>query len=133
VRHAHSARVKNRVPTYDYECRNCGHRVEVLHGVNAYGPTACEQCGGAMRKLISPPTIVFKGTGWAKKDARTAARSAGKTDAASEQTSTSETATKGELGSKGESASKGAEPAAKAESSTESGKTKGSSTAAPAD
>lgn len=60
------------MPTYDYECRNCGHRVEVLHGVNDPGPTACEQCGGTMRKLFSMPAIVFKGTGFAKKDARDA-------------------------------------------------------------
>jgi putative FmdB family regulatory protein len=60
------------VPTYDYECRNCSHVVEVLHGVNATGPTACEQCGGRMRKLMSTPSIVFKGSGWAKKDARDA-------------------------------------------------------------
>ena len=58
------------MPTYDYQCRNCGHRVEVLHGVNAPGPTACDQCGGPMRKLLSLPAIVFRGTGWAKKDAR---------------------------------------------------------------
>jgi putative FmdB family regulatory protein len=58
------------VPAYDYECRNCGHRVEVIHGVHDSGPTACEQCGGPMRKLLSTPAIVFKGSGWAKKDAR---------------------------------------------------------------
>ena len=31
------------MPLYDYECRNCGHIVEVMHGVNDSGPTACEQ------------------------------------------------------------------------------------------
>ena len=66
------------MPIYEYECRNCGHRVEVLHGVNDHGPTACEQCGGAMRKLFSTPAIVFKGSGFAKKDARDA-RSTAKT------------------------------------------------------
>ena len=60
------------MPSYDYECRNCAHRVEVLHGVNDTGPTACERCGGPMRKLVSTPSIVFKGSGWAKKDARDA-------------------------------------------------------------
>jgi putative FmdB family regulatory protein len=60
------------MPLYDYECRNCGHRTEVLHGVNDPGPQACEECGGQMRKLLTPPAIVFKGSGWAKKDARDA-------------------------------------------------------------
>jgi putative FmdB family regulatory protein len=69
------------VPLYDYECRNCGHIVEVLHGVNASGPAACEQCGGPMRKLMSTPAIVFKGSGWAKKDARDARPKATKSTA----------------------------------------------------
>ena len=67
------------MPLYDYECRNCGHRVEVLHGVNDQGPSACEQCGGTMRKLFSLPAIVFKGSGFAKKDFRDS-RSGAKTD-----------------------------------------------------
>ena len=58
------------MPLYDYQCQNCGHVVEVMHGVNASGPQRCERCGGPMRKLISTPAIVFKGSGWAKKDAR---------------------------------------------------------------
>src|SRR5688572_8298597 len=67
------------MPLYDYECRNCGHRVEVLHGVNDPGPTACERCGGTMRKLFSTPAIVFRGSGFAKKDFRDS-RSAAKAD-----------------------------------------------------
>jgi len=58
------------MPLYDYQCLNCGHVVEVMHGVNGEGPLRCERCGGQMRKLLSTPTIVFKGSGWAKKDAR---------------------------------------------------------------
>src|SRR5687767_11831723 len=67
------------MPLYDYECRNCGHRVEVLHGVNDPGPSACERCGCAMRKLFSTPASVFKGSGFAKKDFRVS-RSAAKAD-----------------------------------------------------
>ena len=72
------------MPIYDYECRNCGHKVEVLHGVNDPGPTACERCGGQMRKLFSTPAIVFRGSGFAKKDFRDSrsAAKAGKETAA---------------------------------------------------
>jgi putative FmdB family regulatory protein len=63
------------MPFYDYACQSCGRRIEVIHGVNAQGPETCEACGGPMRKLLSAPAIVFKGTGWAKKDARAALRS----------------------------------------------------------
>ena len=60
------------MPLYDYECQSCAHVVEVMHSVNDAGPAACERCGGKMRKLMSTPAIVFKGSGWAKKDARSA-------------------------------------------------------------
>ncbi len=55
------------MPRYDYMCTN-GHITEVMHGVNAAGPVKCELCGAQMRKLMSTPAIVFKGSGWAKKD-----------------------------------------------------------------
>jgi putative FmdB family regulatory protein len=57
------------VPLYDYVCGNCGQRTEVMHGINAPGPEHCPHCGqGPMRKLLAPPAIHFKGTGWAKKE-----------------------------------------------------------------
>ena len=58
------------MPLYDYVCTACGTRAEVMHGVHEAGPTICSACGGPMRKALSTPAIVFKGSGWAKKDAR---------------------------------------------------------------
>jgi putative FmdB family regulatory protein len=63
------------MPIYDYRCEECGHLMEVIHGVDAPGPASCAVCGGPVRKLMSTPAILFKGSGWAKKDAQTAARS----------------------------------------------------------
>ncbi|MEZ4597499.1 MAG: FmdB family zinc ribbon protein [Chloroflexota bacterium] len=60
------------MPIYDYVCESCGHVVEVMHSIAAPGPTTCERCGGAMKRALSVPAIVFKGSGWAKKDARDA-------------------------------------------------------------
>ena len=57
------------MPIYDYQCQACGHRVEVVHGLSEGGPAQCGACGsGPMKKLFAPPSIVFKGTGWAKKE-----------------------------------------------------------------
>jgi putative FmdB family regulatory protein len=58
------------MPTYDYVCGNCGHRIEVIHGVHAAGPDECPNCHarGQMRKAIVSPTVLYKGSGWAKKD-----------------------------------------------------------------
>jgi len=63
------------MPLYDYACQKCGHIVEVIHGVHDSGPSSCPRCQGSMRKLLASPAIVFKGSGWAKKDARDASRS----------------------------------------------------------
>ena len=67
------------MPIYDYVCTSCGQRAEVIHSVHASGPEACSACGGPMRKALSAPAIVFKGSGWAKKDARSASRNAAST------------------------------------------------------
>ncbi|MGZ6270390.1 MAG: FmdB family zinc ribbon protein [Candidatus Limnocylindrales bacterium] len=56
------------MPTYDYVCTVCGHRLEVIHGLHGHGPSACPVCGGEMRKAFAPPTFHFKGSGWARKD-----------------------------------------------------------------
>ena len=62
------------MPTYDYRCTKCGREIEVMHGIHATGPEACEACGSAMLKVLSPPAIHFKGSGWAKKDAQAASK-----------------------------------------------------------
>src|SRR6188472_2933528 len=60
------------MPIYDYRCTSCGRSVEVVHSIAGTGPVTCDVCGGAMKKLVSTPAIHFKGSGWAKKDARSA-------------------------------------------------------------
>ena len=68
------------MPIYEYHCRACGHRTEILHGINDEGPQFCPACGaeGKLRKAITAPSIVFKGSGWAKKDRRVAPASSKK-------------------------------------------------------
>ena len=58
------------MPTYDYICSNCGKTTEIVHSINGSAPSACPACGaeGTLRKAFNPPTIHFKGSGWAKKD-----------------------------------------------------------------
>src|SRR4051794_40103274 len=103
------------MPLYDYQCQSCGHVAEVMHGVNASGPQNCERCGGQMRKLLSAPAIVFKGSGWAKKDARStrpagAAKSGN--DADSNTGSSSAGPAKSEGAGRSDTKPAGADPAA---------------------
>ena len=60
------------MPIYEYICSACDHRADILHGLHDPGPTFCPSCGseGTMRKAIATPTIIYKGSGWAKKDRR---------------------------------------------------------------
>jgi len=61
------------VPVYDYVCSSCRHRFEAFHGLNEAGPHVCPLCDGPVSRAFAPPTIHFKGTGWAKKDRRASA------------------------------------------------------------
>jgi putative FmdB family regulatory protein len=74
------------MPIYEYACALCGHRADILHGVHEPGPNFCPECGseGSMRKAFAPPTIVFKGSGWAKKERRSAAWDARSTSSSSD-------------------------------------------------
>jgi putative FmdB family regulatory protein len=58
------------VPTYDYQCRTCGHTIEVIHSMTEDGPTTCEVCGGPLRRIFHPTGIIFKGSGFYKTDSR---------------------------------------------------------------
>jgi putative FmdB family regulatory protein len=59
------------VPSYDYRCAARGHLLETFQGNNDPGPAACPACGAAgMRRVVTSAAIVFKGTGWAKKERR---------------------------------------------------------------
>jgi putative FmdB family regulatory protein len=71
------------VPIYDYGCTNCGHVTEVIHGINDSGPRFCPDCGaeGTMKKALSAPAVVFKGSGWAKVDRRSSSGSSSGTKA----------------------------------------------------
>jgi putative FmdB family regulatory protein len=52
------------VPIYEYQCRKCGHKFELIQKFSDEPPKKCPQCGGKVERLISSPSVQFKGTGW---------------------------------------------------------------------
>ena len=52
------------MPIYEYECTECAHRTEVLQRIADAPPSACPECGGAVKRLLSAPAFQFKGSGW---------------------------------------------------------------------
>ena len=88
------------MPIYDYTCSACGHLTEVVHGIHDHGPRFCPECGaeGTMTKAFAPPTIHFKGSGWAKKDRSTSAKPPSKSKGDDTKGGTEPTATGGSAG-----------------------------------
>jgi len=41
------------MPTYEYECRSCGHRFEHRQAITEAPIAACPECGGEVRRLVS--------------------------------------------------------------------------------
>ncbi len=52
------------MPLYEYECETCHHRFEVRQTFADPPIETCIRCGKSVRKLISAPGLMFKGTGW---------------------------------------------------------------------
>lgn len=52
------------MPIYEYLCQSCDHRFEVKQSIKDDPISSCIRCGREVRKLISSPAIMFKGSGW---------------------------------------------------------------------
>ena len=53
------------MPTYEYECKTCGHSFEVFQNMSDPVLKNCPECGKEVRWLINGGTgIIFKGSGF---------------------------------------------------------------------
>jgi putative FmdB family regulatory protein len=60
------------LPTYEYACTACGHRLEAVQTFTDDPLTECPECGAALRKVYGAVGIVLKGSGFYKTDSRAA-------------------------------------------------------------
>ncbi len=98
------------MPTYSYQCMDCGNVTDVYHGMSATPKVVCEACGGATRRLLgSGAGLIFKGSGFYETDYK---RSNGNGKQGAKESASADGASKssGE-GAKAESASSSAENA----------------------
>jgi len=61
------------MPTYEYECRQCGNRLEKFQSIKARPLTDCPACGkkNALQRLIGRGAgVIFKGSGFHQTDYR---------------------------------------------------------------
>lgn len=52
------------MPTYEYECLKCGRVFEIRQRISESPLTACDACGGQVRRLLSAAPFILKGEGW---------------------------------------------------------------------
>lgn len=66
------------MPTYEYECNNCGHAFEAFQSMSDDPLKTCPQCGKDIRRLINGGSgVIFKGSGFYVTDKKGGTASAG--------------------------------------------------------
>jgi putative FmdB family regulatory protein len=108
------------VPTYTYRCDQCGESIDRRQSFSDDPLTTCESCGGALKRVIYPAGIVFKGSGWYVTDYKNSTTS-GPVNANGENKSENKNADNGSSTEKSEKAEK----IEKTESSTASKESSG--------
>ncbi|WP_306185787.1 FmdB family zinc ribbon protein [Streptomyces sp. MK5] len=109
------------MPTYQYQCTECGEGLEAVQKFTDDALTECPNCGGRLKKVFSAVGIVFKGSGFYRNDSRGSSSSS--SPASSKSSSGSGASSSGSSGS-------GSSPSSSASSSSSSSTGSASSSAA---
>ncbi|MFD8911321.1 FmdB family zinc ribbon protein [Streptomyces sp. NPDC059575] len=98
------------MPTYQYQCKDCGEGLEAVQKFTDDALTECPSCGGPLKKVFSAVGIVFKGSGFYRNDSRGATSSsspATKTPSSSSSSSDSKASSSSSSTSSSSSSSSG--------------------------
>jgi putative FmdB family regulatory protein len=106
------------MPTYSYQCKECGKTFDAFHSMMCTDPQHCPECGGTGKKLMSASSVIFKGSGFYSTDYR----DSGYLEAQKKDSQTSTSSTK-----KSESETKTESPKKDSSSSTKDSSSKKSS------
>ena len=80
------------MPTYQYQCTECGEGLEAVQKFTDDALTDCPNCGGRLKKVFSAVGIVFKGSGFYRNDSRGSSSSSSPASSSKSSTSTSSSA-----------------------------------------
>ncbi|WP_097966390.1 FmdB family transcriptional regulator [Streptomyces anulatus] len=108
------------MPTYQYQCTECGEGLEAVQKFTDDALTVCPSCDGRLKKVFSAVGIVFKGSGFYRNDSRGSSSSSTPASAASKSSDSAS------------SSSSGSDTKASASSSSSSSTSSSSSASAPA-
>ncbi len=99
------------MPTYQYQCTECGESLEAVQKFSDEALTECPSCQGRLRKVFSAVGVVFKGSGFYRTDSRGSSSSstpaAKSGDSSSSSSSTSSTSSSSSSASSSSSSSSG--------------------------
>ncbi len=87
------------MPTYQYACTVCGHRLEAVQSFSDDPLSVCPECAGKLRKVFSAVGVVFKGSGFYRTDSRAGNGSNGKKSDEAAKSDTASSGTKAETSS----------------------------------
>ncbi|AWI29511.1 FmdB family transcriptional regulator [Streptomyces sp. ICN441] len=120
------------MPTYQYQCTECGEGLEAVQKFTDDALTECPGCHGRLKKVFSAVGIVFKGSGFYRNDSR--GSSSGSTPSASSAKSSASSSSASSASSSSSSGSPAAsgssDSKSSAGSSSSSSAASGSTTAA---
>ncbi|WP_053729593.1 MULTISPECIES: FmdB family zinc ribbon protein [unclassified Streptomyces] len=88
------------MPTYQYQCTECGEGLEAVQKFTDDALTVCPNCDGRLKKVFSAVGIVFKGSGFYRNDSRGASSSSSPASSSSSGSSASKTSTSSSSDSK---------------------------------
>ena len=74
------------MPTYEYECRKCGHRFDKFQSIMADPVKTCPKCRGKVARVVSGGAgIIFKGSGFYQTDYKKSSHASHATDKSAEK------------------------------------------------
>ncbi|GAA2437042.1 FmdB family zinc ribbon protein [Streptomyces glaucus] len=77
------------MPTYQYQCTECGEGLEAVQKFTDDALTECPACKGRLKKVFSAVGIVFKGSGFYRNDSRGSSSSSSPASSSSSSSSSS--------------------------------------------
>ncbi|WP_074994434.1 FmdB family zinc ribbon protein [Streptomyces prasinopilosus] len=106
------------MPTYQYQCTECGEGLEAVQKFTDDALTECPNCQGRLKKVFSAVGIVFKGSGFYRNDSRgssssstpaskTSGSSTGSSDSSGSSSSSSSASSSGSGSSAGSGSASG--------------------------
>ncbi|MEU6685597.1 FmdB family zinc ribbon protein [Streptomyces sp. NPDC046832] len=93
------------MPTYQYQCTECGEGLEAVQKFTDDALTECPNCQGRLKKVFSAVGIVFKGSGFYRNDSRGSSSSS--SPAAKSSSASSSSSSSSDSGSSSSSSSTG--------------------------